>query len=240
MVEFVDTPGLADVHGPQMAAQAINQFLNQAAQQDYRVKIFFVMTLQAGRMKPEDLYTIKQVMSCIVLPGGNKPGPNSYGVIINMCKFTEDRSFAELQKLVQLQLGVASKAVPFTTTYIEYVPYVPDADGAKNATVPCADLLQRLIVFPGIFVQSASPIDVRDWEQRLEDLRKELGRETEQKIKEMEKKHSTEKEELLRNIDNMNAQLAASVHEPWYNKLIDGTATVISSVVPAMITNWWR
>ena len=85
--------------------------------------------------------------------------------------------------MVQLQLGVASKAVPFTTTFIEYVPFSPDADGAENATVPCADLLQRLAAFPGIFVQSALPIDVRDWEQRLEDLKEQLERETEHKIK---------------------------------------------------------
>ncbi|CAE7864487.1 unnamed protein product [Symbiodinium microadriaticum] len=155
MFEFVDTPGLADGR----AAQAINQLLNQVAQQDYRVKVFFVMTLEAGRMKAEDLYTIKQVQ---IHTGQIVP---------------------RVAKVVQLQLGVASKAVPFTTTFIEYVPFSPDADGAENATVPCADLLQRLAAFPGIFVQSALPIDVRDWEQRLEDLKEQLERETEHKIK---------------------------------------------------------
>ena len=226
MFQFVDTPGLADVHGPEMAAQAINQILNQAAQQNHRVKIFFVITLESGRMKPEDLYTIKQVMSSILLPGGNKPGPNSYGVIVNKCKFMRDKSFQQLHECVQMQLGVASKAVPFTTTYIEYVTFDPDADDAENATLHCLDLLRWVTVFPGMFIQSALSIDVRDMEERIQGLKQELERENAKKITEMEREHAARTEELQRNLDDMRARMSEIVHEPWYNKVIDGITQV--------------
>ena len=57
-VTYLDTPGLADIKLRQQAAEAITKALKQ----DGTYQIFFVITLEAGRIRPEDMTTIKLVL----------------------------------------------------------------------------------------------------------------------------------------------------------------------------------
>lgn len=71
-VTYLDTPGLADVKLRQEAARAITTALRKSG----TYQIFFVITLQAGRIRPEDMATIKLVLeSCSDI--------KCYSIIIN-------------------------------------------------------------------------------------------------------------------------------------------------------------
>lgn len=54
----MDTPGLADIKLRKQAAKAITEALKR----DGNYQIFFVITLEAGRIRPEDMATIKLVL----------------------------------------------------------------------------------------------------------------------------------------------------------------------------------
>ena len=57
-ITYIDTPGLADIKLRQEAAKAITEALKK----DGIYQIFFVITLQSGRLRPEDMATIRTVL----------------------------------------------------------------------------------------------------------------------------------------------------------------------------------
>merc|ERR1712060_85686 len=69
---YMDTPGLADVELREAAARAISRALKQ----DGWYKLFFVITLEAGRIRPQDQTTLKLVLTAAPEIQEN------YGVII--------------------------------------------------------------------------------------------------------------------------------------------------------------
>ena len=71
-VTYLDTPGLADIKIRKKAAEAITDGLKRNGQ----YQIFFVVTSEAGRLRPADLATIKLVL-------GNAEKITSYSLIIN-------------------------------------------------------------------------------------------------------------------------------------------------------------
>ncbi|MCA9507038.1 MAG: 50S ribosome-binding GTPase, partial [Myxococcales bacterium] len=80
---YLDTPGLADAQMRKRAAREIEKALKQNG--TYR--IFFVMTLQQGRVKPEDVTTINTVMEAI------KSKSVGFNVIINQLTKKEERMY---------------------------------------------------------------------------------------------------------------------------------------------------
>lgn len=68
----MDTPGLADEKMKEKAAQAITTALKQ----DGFYRIFFVMTLQAGRVMPQDKATMKLILEAA-------PTITDYSIIVN-------------------------------------------------------------------------------------------------------------------------------------------------------------
>ena len=77
-IMYLDTPGLADIKMRQAAASAITEALRENGS----YQIFFVMTLSAGRLRPEDLTTISLVLL-------NAPDISQFSVIINKLNKTE-------------------------------------------------------------------------------------------------------------------------------------------------------
>lgn len=70
---YMDTPGLADVALREQAAKEIEAALKK----DGLYKIFFMLTLEAGRVKPEDVTTINTVMDAIKIPDAG------FNIIVN-------------------------------------------------------------------------------------------------------------------------------------------------------------
>lgn len=61
-VTYIDTPGLADTQKRDDAARAITTALRTTSG---RVKLFFVVTLEAGRVRPADVSTMTSVLTAI-------------------------------------------------------------------------------------------------------------------------------------------------------------------------------
>ena len=75
---YLDTPGLADIKLRQAAASEITEALRRNGS----YQIFFVVTLSAGRLRPEDLTTMWLVLH-------NAPDISHFSIIINKLTKTE-------------------------------------------------------------------------------------------------------------------------------------------------------
>ena len=72
-ITYLDTPGLADIKLKEQAATAITKALKQ----DGTYQVFFVITLEAGRVRPEDVITIRLVLE-------STSDIKYYSLVINM------------------------------------------------------------------------------------------------------------------------------------------------------------
>lgn len=79
---YLDTPGLSDLQLRKRAAEEIEKALKE----DGKYRIFFVMTLQAGRVRPEDIATINTVMDAI------QDGNGTFNILINKVNLREKKS----------------------------------------------------------------------------------------------------------------------------------------------------
>lgn len=84
-VIYVDTPGLSDIKLRNQAAIEIEKTLKKNAY----YKIFFVFTLEAGRLKPEDINTVNRVMDAIKNPD------KKFNIIINKVTKQEKKAVFE-------------------------------------------------------------------------------------------------------------------------------------------------
>ncbi len=84
---YFDTPGLDDISIREQAALEISQALEGGCE----MKLIFVVTLEAGRIKPADLTTIKVVLKAIEDVGVDASG--RYSVIVNKCNSTLMKQF---------------------------------------------------------------------------------------------------------------------------------------------------
>lgn len=75
---YGDTPGLSDVKLRKEAAQAITEALKKEADE---YKIIFVITEEAGRVRPVDVTTISTVLRALV--AGKAVEKPEYGIIVN-------------------------------------------------------------------------------------------------------------------------------------------------------------
>ena len=104
---YMDTPGLADIKLRKAAAEAITKALRQNG----IYQIFFVVTLEAGRVRPQDLATIKLVLE-------NAKDITYYSLIVNKLTKTLYKKFQEndkqkLKELVsELNFGRESNVEP--------------------------------------------------------------------------------------------------------------------------------
>jgi len=83
-ITYMDTPGLADVAMRKKAAEEITRSLMQGG----HYKIFFVVTLESGRLRREDITTLKLILE-------SAPISQNYAIIINK---VSDRVATELMK----------------------------------------------------------------------------------------------------------------------------------------------
>lgn len=79
---FMDTPGLADISLRDQAAKEIERALKK----DGRYRIFFVLTLESGRVRPDDVTTINAVLDSIESPQDN------FNIIINRVSKKEKKA----------------------------------------------------------------------------------------------------------------------------------------------------
>lgn len=83
---FIDTPGLDEEEAAQKIAAA--KEIKAALELNGKYRIFFVLTLEAGRIKPADIMTINTVMDSINAPD------KKYNIIVNKL---EDKLVKEIE-----------------------------------------------------------------------------------------------------------------------------------------------
>ena len=137
---YLDTPGLADIKMRQAAASAITEALRLSG----IYQIFFVVTLSAGRLRPEDLTTIWLVLL-------NAPDINQFSIIINKLSHKEyDGLQNNNEKLRLLEpLDLMGGHHKYTVLLLLHNPKLEDAD-------------DKIVNYPGLlsFVSNAYCVNV--------------------------------------------------------------------------------
>jgi len=173
-VRFADTPGLADIFLKEQAAEAITAALAQGAAKGHNTKIIFVVTTEEGRLRTEDMYTIKVVMNSIKLANGATPGANSYAIIINKCTFLDNPSFLQAGRARLESMLSDSKTNPIPSAYVRYLPAMPEIAGKDNARISFDGLLDWVLgMAPSIQVVQAESIDTNSQEEVIAAMKEE-------------------------------------------------------------------
>ena len=194
-IVYMDTPGLADIKLRKAAAEAITKALRQNG----IYQIFFVVTLEAGRVRPQDLATIKLVLE-------NAKDVTYYSLIVNKLTKKLYKTFLEndrqkLKELVsELNFGRESNV---ETPAILLVLRDDDLDDADNAFTEIESLKNFVENAPYMIVV---PDHVRDipgddsfdkiveiFEEQLSQLRQD-NEQMRTKLEETEKKYKEMKE----------------------------------------------
>merc|ERR1712087_862831 len=131
---FMDTPGLADINLRKQAAAAITEALQKGGV----FKIFFVVTLEAGRVKPADRTTMELVLASAPI--------SHYGVIINKLEDEEHEALMgepEAQDLVKA--GLLNK-LPTPSLYFHFEKRRSDLAGKKNQGLGLGEEMKKFIV----------------------------------------------------------------------------------------------
>ena len=145
-IVYMDTPGLADIKIRKAAAEAITKALKQNG----IYQIFFVVTLEAGRVRPQDLVTIKLVLE-------NAKDIKYYSLIVNKLtkrlyqEFLKDEK-AKLKELVaELNFGVETNAEPPAILLLLRDNALDDADNVFTEMELLKDFVNNapnMAVFP--------------------------------------------------------------------------------------------
>lgn len=127
-VRYMDTPGLSDIKLRKAAGVAIQQALAKGG----IFRVIFVCLADDGRIRDDDLLTIK-----IVLEAANQLQNDQYGIIVNKCKpkFLAKVDVAEYSKF--LNDSLAARGAP-TTKHLHFAPLQADLNEEENACVGLA------------------------------------------------------------------------------------------------------
>ncbi|CAE7942319.1 unnamed protein product [Symbiodinium necroappetens] len=171
---YMDTPGLADVEKRRIAAKEIEKALKQDG--DYR--IFFVLTLESGRVRPQDKATMELVLQAAPCIG------HKYGILFNkvskraVAEFLENPSRADPSPRDVLLTHLFSGNLPVTTA-IHYNLKDDDLEDAMNVVKPLKPELVRFIQgLPAIHIHSSQVREIKadQYEQMMEAMEKKMAK----------------------------------------------------------------
>lgn len=147
---FMDTPGLSDEKLRVQAADAITKALKQNG--FYR--IFFVLTVEAGRVKPDDKTTMKLILDAA-------PTITDYSVIVNKAtkKWVE-----EIKKPENVRNWVTTlmEGLPKVTASIHFMIRDNDLEDAEDVKYQApADVIRFIKSAPGMYISSDDVKEVK-------------------------------------------------------------------------------
>jgi len=198
----------------QEAALAITEVLNDAIVKQRSVRLIFVVTSEAGRMRTSDAYTIREVMKSITMAHGGPPPPSSYAVIVNKCAELELPEFLESGR-EQFELMLAdSEMMQCPTSFVKWLPFLDKLRNAKNEKVAFPGLLEWIFTHaPCIHMSQAAQISVVDMDKRIE----EMQQAHEKKMADLEALTSQQRQELK--TAQQAQQAAAAQHQRQMERL---------------------
>jgi GTP-binding protein EngB required for normal cell division len=121
---YLDTPGLADMEIKEKSAKVIENALKQNG----LYKIIFILTLESGRVKPEDVATINTVMDAVII------SEKRYTILINKIKPKVKKMLQnkDEEKLVRMQLNSGGNK----TNSIFFIEYNHELDNEEIDILP--------------------------------------------------------------------------------------------------------
>jgi len=160
-----DTPGLADVTMKKEAAKQIELALKTP----HPHKLFFVCTLEAGRVRPSDIETINCVIDCM-------PEPPIYGIIVTKVSKKAMTAIAgDVQKLF-IAFSELKRMIP--PRCFHFVLKDDNADDEKNALLgpECSVPLKAFVTtFPEAVIKQVNEIKTDEYKQKVEEMEQRLA-----------------------------------------------------------------
>jgi len=166
-IRFGDTPGLSDTVNRRQAAAEITK----ALQQDGRYRLVFVCTVEAGRIRPDDVTTIDAVLEAI------KDDTFPYGIVINkasarfIANYTLDK---DVNEIIRASLNYGHRP----TERIFLLPLDKELEDVDNAvTKSHPDFLQFISEMTPHMLPAhrVKAVDVDDFEAKKQKFELEIA-----------------------------------------------------------------
>ena len=167
---YADTPGLADIERKEQAAAEIKQILLQAR----RLTLIFVVTLEAGRVRPSDVITIQVILKSMV----NTVTKNRFGIVINKVSANAERHMTQENGTVILR-AFQAESENFQTSFIYFNrkdAALEDVDDVVAAPNPGLELFIASITPVELEPENVRDIDIADYAAQVAGLGLELAR----------------------------------------------------------------
>jgi len=197
---FADTPGLADVKLAKMAATAITKALTLSHTKNNEVLLFFIVSDNAGRIRTEDLFSIRTIMDSIGVKGEKKD--NLYSVIVNQMEVLEMPGWKEEgEPMWKSKFSQRSPMVPYPTCRITFLPKVDELVNKSNGSYNFKGLTEFILACPPLKITSLKEIELAKMKEQMEKLRQAQAEERKKLERKMElekKKRERERQETLR------------------------------------------
>jgi len=186
---YMDTPGLADVEMRKQAAEAITTALKQNG--SYR--IFFVLTLEAGRVRPADKATMELVLD-------SAPIGDNYGVIFNKLAKAATRQINQDPSVKEKILASLFSKVQ-ATRFIHYLVRNEDLEDEKDVVRPLPEPLEKFITnMPPKVIKAEAVQEIKGNEFEA------IEEKYEQMLKQMEENSKVLQQQLQAQQQQMRAQ----------------------------------
>lgn len=189
-IRYMDTPGLSDISMRTQAAQEIKKALSQGG----LFQIFFVMTLEAGRIRPDDLTTMKLVLNAAPTI------KTLYSVIINKVSKPVMALLQDKKKRDEFY-GCLLDDPPTKSIYLN--PKVSELDDEKDVVAPLpAEAIKFILGAPRLTLRSEDVGVIK--EKEFDEMSEKLGAMLQQMqddnkaLHKMMDKQATNYENLLR------------------------------------------
>jgi len=205
---YIDTPGLSDIDLRKKAAVEITSALKSGGY----FRIFFVITLEAGRVRPDDITTMKLVLD-------SAPIKSNYSVIVNKLHPDLVQMLNEGENRQKLETAI-NRNLPGTTS-IYYNIHIAALDSTKKNQIhdlPSA-LAKFILSSPLIAIPKESVQEIKDF--NFDKMRKKLGKIIEQLQKDKEEmtKAIKENQERMIEIQNENEKKLKELQDNHNNDL---------------------
>jgi hypothetical protein len=136
--EYIDTPGLSDLKMRQRAAEQITLSLKKEDREgDYR--LFFIITLESGRIKEDDKTTMKLVLDSI----WNHYPCLQYGVVINQLN---NPIYKKCLNKMDKYVKTLNNGLPMPLNKIYLYHRFDEAEGEENYKIPLDEKFKDFIL----------------------------------------------------------------------------------------------
>ena len=159
-VNYGDTPGLSDIEMRKQAAEEITKALKMNG----NFKIIFVVTIEAGRVRVDDVTTINIILGSVNIPN------ISFGVILNKISKNAIKKIQENDEEFK-NIFTSLNTGNYKTDKIILNPYVQELDDEDDVLYSFGDLKEfcKELPFQLILPEQVQTMDVDSFQKKKEE-----------------------------------------------------------------------